>query len=103
MEDLADQSRLPVSSPTQEGSSSRHTEHTPIMRAMCQDILQSPFTVAPPPLFPLHFGYFLWAFKLNSWSRSPWQHVLGDTSTSIYCLQPLDTTYTDANPILSRS
>lgn len=57
MEDLADQSRLPVSSPTQEGSSSRHTEHTPIMRAMCQDILQSPFTVAPPT--PISFAFWI--------------------------------------------
>lgn len=57
----------------------------------------------PQPHFLLHFGYFLGAFKLNSRSKFHWQNVPRDRSTSICCLSPLAATYTDANPILSRS
>ena len=46
---------------------------------------------------------FLGAFKLNSRSKFHWQSVPGDTSASICCLSALGATYTDANPILSRS
>lgn len=61
------------------------------------------FYPLPQSHFLLHFGYFLGAFQLNSRSKFPWQNVSGDISTSICCLSPLDATYMDANPILSRS
>lgn len=94
---------MPPSSPTQRRGNLQQPGCTPSHESHVPGRSLTAIYCCSPPLLPLHFGYFLWAFKLNSWSRSPWQHVLGDTSTSIYCLPPLDATYTDANPILSRS
>lgn len=79
----------------------------PLPRAAPRTPLHRRLTAAalplPQPHFLLHLGYFVGALKLNSRSKFQWQNVPRDTSTSICCLSPLGATYTDANPILSRS